>query len=757
MTPPVTPSIHETRAGSLRAGWPTSLGTLLLAFVVGASSALATGFGDGDGGRWSEGQGPTRPQRLEPGQAPVIDGVLDEEMWQHATRLGPLTQVVPDEGAAPSQRTEVLLTFDAGSFYIGIRCFDDDVSSLRATQRRRDADLDPDDSIELLFDPFLDRRSAFWFQIGPGGARGDALIVQNGRQFNKRWDGIWQGSSTITDEGWFAELAIPFATLNFRADQGLWGFNFRRLIRRRDEEARWASPDRDVRFFSVADAGEIAGLTGLQRGLGLDITPFVVGDWTSLPDEGSDLDTDLGLDVFWQPTSDTKVSLSYNTNFAQTEVDQTQVNLTRFGLFFPEKRDFFLEDSGNFYFEAPSGVVPFFSRRIGLVDGEVVPLTAALKYTGQTKNSTFGVLDALTKSTTLDSDGVEVPLDGQNLFAGRYSHHLGPDASAGLIVTSGDPSGADTGAATLGFDWTWRTGGSRGDNLRVSASALAATNDPDGEEDGLPTAFAASVDAPNDELNWSAGVSYIGPQFDPALGFVRRNGVRRYSAELEYEPRFDNTPWLRQLLFGIEPTLYTDTTGRFESLNVETTLIGARFDSGDRLSLDLLHDVEQLDDSFDVLDQFEVEAGRYATTRAGVVLRFAERREVSGRLTVFGGEFWDGTRTDYEGRVNWRPGPLLSFEAAYERNALELEAGSFDVHVARLRTLLTFTPNLSWAGDLQWDNVSDEVGLNSRLWWILGPGRELFFVVNQGWDASGTSLTTTGTNVAIKLGYTLRY
>jgi len=697
--------------------------------------------------------------RIEAAAAPTIDGVMDEPMWQTAALLGDLTQVIPIEGETPSQRTEVRLAFDSDALYVGIACFDDDVASLRATQRRRDANLDPDDSIELLIDPFHDRRNAFWFQIGPGGARGDALIVKNGQQFNKRWDGIWEGRSTIQEDGWFAEMRIPFATLNFREDQAVWGFNFRRFVRRLDEEDRWRTPSRDVRFFSVADAGEIAGMSGLKQGLGLDITPFIVGDWQAFPDGAgvSDTTVEVGLDAFWRPTPDTKLSVSYNTDFAQTEVDQTQVNLTRFGLFFPEKRDFFLEDSGNFYFDAPRGVVPFFSRRIGLVSGDVVPLIGAVKYTGQTSNATFGLLDAVTDSTVLDPGGANEALDSQNLFAARYSQNFSDEMDAGVIVTSGDPSGADSGAATVGFDWGWRTSDFNGKNLRFNASALAATNDPNGTEDGLPTAFSVAVNYPNDELDWFAGVSQIGADFDPALGYVQRRGVRRYSAGLSIQPRFDDSDWLRQLSFEVEPTLYTDSTGNFETLDINTDVIGFRFESGDRATLKLLNTTEQLDAGFDVLDGIGVEAGRYNETRVGISLRAADRREVSGRLEVFGGQFWDGTRTDYQGRLNWRPGPLFSLSASLERTEIDLAAGSFDVNVASLRTDLVFTPDLSWSGDLQWDNVSEQVGFNSRVWWILGPGRELFFVVNQGWDTRDGGFTPTGTDVALKLGYTLRY
>jgi hypothetical protein len=707
-----------------------------------------------------------QPLRIESSAAPTIDGRLDDEVWARATRLGNLTQVEPNEGEAPSQRTETLLCFDADAFYLGIRCFDDDVASLRATQRRRDSNLDPDDSIEVVFDPFLDRRNAFWFQISPGGARGDALIVKNGAQFNKRWDGIWSGKSTIAEDGWFAELRIPFATLNFTPDQTTWGFNFRRLIRRNSEEARWATPSQESRFFYISDAGDMTGMSGMTQGLGLDFTPFFVGDWNVETESGGgdgDSDTNLegGFDLFWRPTPDTKLSLSYNTDFAETEVDSTQVNLTRFSLFFPEKRDFFLEDSGAFFFGPSSGggggssdVVPFFSRRIGLSASEEVPIIGALKYTGQTDTGTFGVLGAATDSAELDGGSV----DDQGLFAARYSHNIDSETDAGFLVTSGDPDGLDRGAATFGLDWNWRTRSfNGGETLKASAYVLGATNDPDSEVSGLPMAMHASIDYPSDELRMDAGFTYVNDDFDPALGFVRRTGIKKYEAELEFRPRLTGHKYIKRLEFGIEPTLITGTANQLESLGLEFKLIEARFHSGDSISLDVLHDVDVLDEDFNLVDVIPVLADRYEATRVGIRLRAADRREVSGRLSVFAGQFWDGMRTDYNTSVNWRPGPLGSMRLGFERNELDLDGGSIDINVASLRCDLNFTPDISWSNTFQWDNISDEVSLNSRLWVLLGPGRDLFFVVNQGWDSANSDIIPTSTGVALKVGYTFRF
>ena len=464
--------------------------------------------------------------------------------------------------------------------------------------------------------------------------------------------------------------------------------------------------------------------------------------------------------MFYRPTPDTKLSLSVNTDFAETEVDSTQVNLTRFSLFFPEKRDFFLEDSGAFFFGPSSGgggggssVLPFFSRRIGLSDGEQIPILGALKYTGQTESGTFGVLNA-----SMDSANVgDALVDKQNLFAGRYSHNFDDEIDAGILVTSGDPDGLDSNAATIGLDWNWQTRSfNGGETLRVSAYAIGAANDPDSDIDGLPSALHASIDYPSDELRLSSSATYIDDDFDPALGFVRRPGTKKYDAEIEWQPRLDNHKWIKQLGFGIEPTLYTGTNNKMQSLGLEIKLLGARFHSGDRVSFDLLHDVEVLNEDFDLADTIPVLADRYDVTRFGVNFRAAQRREVSAEMSIYGGEFWDGTRADYDARVDWRPGPWGSFRFAFERNELDLAGGSLDINVASVRSDLNFTPDASWSNTLQWDSVSDEASLNSRFWMILGPGRDLFFVINQGWSAADSDVIPTGTSVALKIGYTIR-
>lgn len=699
---------------------------------------------------------------LKAAEPPVIDGVLDDALWAQTRPITDMRQVVPVPEGPPSEATEVHLAYDADTLYIALRCFDSDPSGIRATQAQRDADLDPDDRVELLFDPFLDRRNAFWFQIGPGGSIGDALLTRNGAEFNKQWDGIWYGLSRVTAEGWEAEIAIPMRTVNFDPDSSTWGFNVRRFVRRKNEEIRWSRPQPRLRFFEATHAGTLLGLEGLRKGLGLDFRPFAVANRTyDDPDgaEGGDVDVsvDAGLDLFYSITPSLKLSLSFNTDFAETEVDSRQVNLTRFPLFFPEQRDFFLEDSGAFFF-GPSrqrDAIPFFSRRIGLSDGGEVPLTAAAKLTGRADGWSFGALSVQTDDFETEDDGDVREVDGQNLSAVRVSRDVLEQSDVGLILTHGDPSGVDT-RSTWGLDANLRTSRFLGDrNLRLSTYLQGTTSDAGGGADEGSAWFATLV-YPNDVHEAFVDVLGVDADFDPALGFVPRRGIRRYRASYSYQPRPIGTA-IRQVGFEVRPELFTDEDGRTQSAELLMRLLELQFESGDELRFDVVNMREVLDEPFEIRDGQEIEEGGYTFLRYGAVARTSEHRPLDLRLSAFAGEFWDGDRFDVGVDAAYRPGSWGTFTLNYDRNDIDLPSGEFVVHVVRARGDFQFGPFLSWSNFVQWDNQSEGLGLNSRLWWIIEPGNELFFVVNQAWEFDpGRRFTPEDSDIALKVGYTFR-
>ncbi|MBI5434059.1 MAG: carbohydrate binding family 9 domain-containing protein [Planctomycetes bacterium] len=681
---------------------------------------------------------------------PVIDGALGDLAWPHAARIDDLRQSEPAAGSAATERTIVRLLYDSDSFFLALECFDREPHLIRDTQMKRDANLDPDDRVEILLDTFCDRRNAFWFQIGPAGSLGDALVAKNGGSFNKQWNGIWYGEARITDAGWQAELEIPMATLNFDPNGSKWGFNLRRHIRRRGEEARWASPDPKVEFFWLSDAGTLEGFEGLRQGLGLDVTPFV-GLSYERDRSDSDLFGDGGLDLFYKLSPSTKLALSLHTDFAETEVDERVVNLSRFPLFFPEKRDFFLEDSGVFHFGpsesfgSSSDVVPFFSRRIGIdSSGSEVPLLGAVKLTGQSDGLSFGALDAATEASGA--------LDDQNLFVGRVSKNVLEHSDVGVVWTHGDPSGGGD-ANTVGVDANWRTNEFLGDdNLRVSTYWLRTdAADSDGAD-----AYHLGASYPQDEMQLKASATVVEDAFDPKLGFVPRTGIKKYAGQGFWTPRMHS--WIRQLEVGAAATLVEGTDNATESVALDVRPIGVELESGDEASLRLLHFRDVLDAPFGIQDDVTIPQGGYTYERGGVVLETSDKRPVDVAATYFVGEFFDGTSRDLELELTWRPSRFGTFGVGYERNDVSLPGGDFSVHVGRVRANWQFTPWIAWSNFVQYDNDSDELGLNSRLWWIFQPGNEFFLVLNQGWDADPDwRIAPRSTQVAFKVGYTLRF
>ncbi|MHC4220183.1 MAG: carbohydrate binding family 9 domain-containing protein, partial [Planctomycetota bacterium] len=358
---------------------------------------------------------------------PTIDGVLDEPMWGQAAVIDNLTQVEPLEGVAPTRQTEIRILFDDQLIYFGVRCFDPEPDRIVARQLGRDGSLDSDDRVELVIDPIFDRRSGFFFATNPVSARLDGLVVNN-RQIDIEWDGIWYAKSSIDDQGWVAEFAIPFQTISFNPKTTRWGFNLERVVRRDREVSRWSGPSRNLEIQSVANAGVLEGIRDITQGLGLDVKPYAKGTYEHGP-TSDDFSVTGGADLFYKLTPAITLTLTFNTDFAETEVDERQVNLTRFPLFFPEKRDFFLQDAGIFRFGGiRRNPLPYQSRRIGLDEnGLPVRILAGAKVTGRQSGWNLGFL-----TTYMDNTPT---VDHKLLSVARVSRDVLDESAVGFIAT----------------------------------------------------------------------------------------------------------------------------------------------------------------------------------------------------------------------------------------------------------------------------------------------------------------------------------
>jgi len=652
-----------------------------------------------------------------------LDGRLDEAAWASAQHIGRLTMTEPFEGAVPTCTTTVWVLADATTLVIGIRAQDPEPGRITSYAIARDADLDDEDHVTVVIDPFLDGRSGYVFSVNPRGARFDALVSERGEEQDERWDGIWEAATSRDDGGWAIEIRIPVQSIDFTPGLTAWGFNVERRVARRQEVSRWASPTRDIRVTQTSRAGLVTGLPAFSTGLGLTVRPAVA---TGVAYEGGGVDSTRGtfhpsLDAVQRLGSVTAIA-SVNTDFAETEVDTRRTNLTRFPLFFEEKRTFFLEGSDIFGFGLglEEDVVPFFSRRIGLYAGEQVPVWAGGKVNGRVGGTNVGAL--LTRTGRAEEIGIEPTTMG----AVRVRQNVFAESSGGLMATVGDPEGR-AGSYLVGGDFTFQTSRVGGDrNFQVGAWVLVT-----GREGltGDRTAVGGAIAYPNDR--WDVGISYkrIGEAFDPSLSFVPRRGVQLANGDLEFTIR-PGASWLRAMRHELRPSLALDLKGRWESYRIFMAPINWQLESGDRFEFNVNPEGQRLVEPFEIVDGVVIPAGDYHFTRFRLEGEFAAKRILSGQLTWWFGTFYDGRLHQLEAEIQLKPVPLFTFELTAERNIGRLPAGDFttDVYGGRLRA--NVSPNLTIASLLQYDTESRLLGANTRLRWTFSPVGDLFVVYN---------------------------
>ena len=707
------------------------------------------------------------PRIDEPGQIEV-DARLDEEAWSRAVRVGDLTQTAPIEGAPMSRDTDVLLTYDAENIYVGIFCHDDP-AMVRARQMDRDAFVRFDDVVEVWFDPFASERFAYWFQVTPGGSLGDALIADNGSSFNKDWDGIWYGSSRVTDDGWVAELAIPVKTLSFDPSAPHWGFNVRRKRVANGERGRWASPRVAYRFFQISDGGRLTGIEGLEQGLGLDVIPYVKGLTTrESSDRSFGSEFDMGLDLRWRPTPSSTVLVTTNTDFAETEVDTRQVNVGRFPLFFPERRDFFLEDAGAFEFGLPGNsrsTIPFFSRKVGRSeDGEAVPIIAGVKVTGRFGDWTVGALDTYVDSVDpIPASGMDpmVPgIDAQNLGVLRLQRALGDGRSVGVIGTSGDPAG-EGGRYTAGVDL--RLGSARLFGEGHSGFLWSYVMGSGGADEASGMAYGVQAQSRSSRWETDFRAQRIEEGFDPALGFVRRAGVDRYQAGAEHTWRSeDEASLFRTVESGVDLIVARDLVGTEDRWSVPLDVARLQFWSQDEISLRVTRQAETIDSAFELGDgDAQVAPGDYDETRFRLRFESNDRRLAGIESSVEFGDYYGGSIQRMSVEPVYIPNAHVRLGMSFEDVQIELEdgGGDFRTQLYTWRVDLNFNPMTSWNTFLQYDTEGKNLSSQTRLRWIIEPGRELFVVGLMGFDKafSESSFVTSDQSLAVKLNYTLRF
>ena len=665
-------------------------------------------------------------------KSPIIDGTLDDDAWKQAPGVNKFFQREPVPGDQSTLETEFQFCYDADFLYIAVQCLGN-VDEISAKEMARDVDLSNDDRIQVILDTHNDKRNAYWFQIGPRGSIGDAIISENGFAFNKAWDGLWEGKASIHEKGWSAELAIPFKTLNFDKDMEDWGLKLIRYQKSREEMVYWPVANINTIKFQVSDAGILSGLEGISQGLGLDLVPYGLGglDIKEVPGGATPV-INGGFEAYYNITPGLKAALTVNTDFAQTEVDQQEINLTRFSLFYPEKRDFFLDGANYFNFGINGDqnnswnrkLIPFFSRRIGL-DGQGSPIPVQLggKLTGQGGHWNIGAMYM---------KDLRPGWQNGNFAVSRISRNLGEQSQLGMVSTYGN-SLFDTSNFVLGLDLKLATSKFRG-NKNVSFTlyglkSFTATEQANESLNDRNLSFGAELSYPNDNVSFRLGHMEIQENFIAGIGFVPRPGVRESYADLTlgYRPG----RWgLMQVLAGGGIDITSGFDGTLLTREWNSTPLHIRLLSGDVFKYRLFSSYEYLEKSFILYNVYEIPEGEHSFFWNTFSFESAKKRAAWAAVDYRKGSFYNGSRNEVKLRLGYQIAVPVFVGGELIRNDVRLEGEGFIANVYRLNLNILFSPDITLYTFVQYDSQSNRMGWQSRFQWILKPGREIFLVWN---------------------------
>jgi len=690
-----------------------------------------------------------------------LDGRLDESAWRQTAPIL-LTQQSPRPGADTPFGTEVRALISGNTLYLGFECMDPEPQRIAIHSMQRDGDFAGDDSVAVVLDTYGDRRTGYYFRVNASGARADGIIA-GVEEPSLEWDGLWNAVTARTSTGWSAEIEIPVNAINFTRGLAQWGANFERYVARERTALRWTSPTLDSFLYDLSRGGELSGVEDLRQGRGILFSPFSVGRMlNNFPAHTRALLGQPGADVTWRITPQLASVFTVNTDFAETEVDTRQLNVTRFPLLFPERRTFFLEGSNQFQFGLglEELFIPFFSRRVGLLEGEQIPINGGVKLNGRIGRMNVGVLDVQTRDKYVTSLDSLVP--GTNLFAGRLSYDVTSKFRVGMLLTNGSPDGIRRNTWT-GFDAVWRTSEfMRNKNFLIGGwTAFSSGDVPAGNRTG----WGFKVDYPNDRWDCFASLNQFGEAMEAALGFLPRPGTRRFETACEFKPRpRKDGPfgWIRQEFMEQRFYRVTNYRGELESQRFWWAPVNVLLESGDRFEVNWVPWFEFLPAPFEIADGVILPIGKYRFDRFRAEFETSRHRRWEFGTTTWFGTFYNGRllqQTNYlrftDRRGRWQAG------LGSEQNFGTLAQGKFIQRLLQTNVTYAFTPNVVWTTFLQYDTESQNVGNNMRLRWIIRPGNELFIVWNRGWkrillSRDDLNLIPERELLAVKLRWTFR-
>jgi hypothetical protein len=690
----------------------------------------------------------------------AFDGRLDEDVYEHERPNTGFVQQVPFEGQPASEKTDAWVLFDGDALYVSARCWDSTPpDQWVANEMRRDAaQLSQNDSFGVLLDTFGDGHDGVFFATNPLGALLDQQITEE-RTSNADWDPVWDVKTSRFEGGWSVEMRIPFKSLRYRPGASqVWGIQLRRVVRRLNE---WsfisavpisaAGRDGSQGILRVSAAATLTGLEVPSGSKNVELKPFALGklttDQAASPSFTNRTDASFGFDAKYGITQNLTADFTYNTDFAQVEVDQQQINLTRFSLLFPEKRQFFLEGKGIFDFGRTGGSVPllFFSRRIGLEDGHTVPIIGGGRLTGRVGPFSVGAINIQTEA--------EGEIASTNFTVLRLKRNVFRRSSIGALYTGRSVSTSAAGANhAFGTDARLSFYENVNVNLYLAKTATPGVR-------GRDTSYQLQFDYPSDVYGLRLEQVAVERNFNPEVGFVSRGNFNRTFAEARYSPRPKSMPAIRQ--FTYEASLdYTRTadTGQLETREQLVSFETEFADSG-RFEFDVVDAHERLDEPFDISRHVSIPAGSYDWRHVEVAYTVAKQRRVNGTLMFRVGTFYDGDiRTVEISSARIEASPQLSVEPSLSFSRVTLPQGSFRTAVPRVRTTYTLTPRMFVSGLVQFNSENDRVSTNVRMRWEYRAGSELFVVYSEDRDTVDAGFRQPrNRGVAIKINRLLRY
>ena len=692
-------------------------------------------------------------------QSIEIDGEFNEEDWQNAKSITRLIQYEPAEGELISQPTEIRILYDAQEIYFGFTCFDSDMSKMVANEMRRDGSgrdgLRENDHVSILLDTYNDRRNGFYFRVNPLGAKEDIALINSGESRNQAWDAIWECRTKINDDHWTAEIGIPFSQLRFsKSDEMTWGLNLGRSLMRNQEDATWAPLSKAHGFFAryrTDVIGDLVGLEGITPSRNIELLPYILPGMNRIEEEKkTDSVFDIGLDLKYGITSNLTADVTFNTDFAQVEADQEQVNLTRFSLFFPEKRPFFLEGAGLFdfgiprtSFRRPPPLLLFYSRRIGLEEGRAIPIIGGGKITGKAGPYGIGMLNVLTNEFLDETDPDEIiDVSHTNYTVLRLTRDIFSGSRIGLIgINKQDP---DAYNRATGFDFTYRPIESL-DIRGLWARTFEA------EVTGQNNALYVGSTWRNRDLRLEGSYTDIGENFNPEVGFIQREGIRRINGQIRYSPRLGKFG-VRQIYTGPEFDFILNQDNQLETQEITLTNY-FRFESGSYIGFLPKRTTEHLDEDFEIRDGIIIPLGEYNFTEMMIRGSTDDTKVLAGQYSVNFGNFYNGSRWGFTLNAGFKPNGRLNVQPIFQFNRVTLPQDAFNASIFGARVGYSFSTTLFAKVFAQWNSDDDIIATNILLNYIYRPGSDFYLVFNQIYDTGGTKTALDESTVVAKMTY----